>query len=237
MARVHPQDNVDVLQAARREATYECEFVIDAVVPADLSPVSLPYSDKASGEKAIADKVAQGRDQPLSRLVAALAGLRRITASLGFSLDDYDRPVVRGEVTAEVVLPCQRCLEEVPITLAAPLHSVIWLSVEPPAKELALGCADLIISPTTTVSFAALVEDDLLLALPDRVCQQDDCPRVPILSYPARSQTGQGTQASHAKARDDDDDDDNDDDKEPLGSDRQLPFAGLRDLLDDSADL
>lgn len=226
MARVHPQDSVDVQQAARREARYDCEFVIDAVVPADLSPVSLPYSSKEGGEKAIADKVAEGGDAPLGRLVSAVAELQNVTARLEFGLDDYDRPVVTGAVNASVSLPCQRCLEEVSVALETPLHSVIWLGAEPPSKELALGPADVIVSQTTAVPFAVLVEDDLLLALPDRVCQQDDCPRAPVLTYPASggdasldtaTQGGQG-------------------ERKELASDRQLPFAGLRDLLNDDAD-
>lgn len=228
MARVHPQDSVDVLQAARRNATYDCEFVIDAVIPADLSPVALPYSDKVSGEQAILDKVAQGADKPLSRLVAALVELHGVTAKLEFSLDDYDRPVVRGRAAADVLLPCQRCTEEVAVTLATPLHSLIWLSAEPPAKELALGAADLIVSRSATVSFAALVEDDLLLALPDRVCQQADCPQAPVLSYPAQVQKVSPSSPQTAGA--------SGGDEKQVASDRQLPFAGLRDLLDDAAD-
>jgi len=235
MARVHPQDSVDVLQAARRNATYDCEFVLDAVRPANLSEAS--------------HSVTQGADEPMSRLVAAVAGLQRVAARFEFGLDDYARPVVRGEVTADVLLPCQRCLEEVSVRLATPLHSVIWLSAEPPAKELALAEADLVVSRTASVSFAALVEDDLLLALPDRVCQQDDCAQAPVLSYPAQSQQGsqgrpQTAGASDLKDKYEDKDKDKDKDKdrhrqireEQVASDRQLPFAGLRDLLDDAAD-
>lgn len=233
MARVHPQDNVDVVQAARRTARYDCEFVLDEVEPADLSPIALSYSSKESGEKAIADALAKGPDAPLSRLLAAVVEVQKVTARLDFAVDDYDRPVVRGEAVAEILMPCQRCLEDVPLTLRAPLHSLIWLGSDLPsmvAQELALGEADLIVSPTAAVSFAALVEDDLLLALPERVCQQDDCPRAPVLSYPVpgsdlansdthaqRLESGQGEQKI-------------------LADDRQMPFAGLRDLLDKRSD-
>ncbi len=229
MARVHPQDNVEVLQAARREARYDCEFILDGVEPADLSPVAISYSSKEIGEKAIAEKLAEGPDAPLSRLVAAVSGVQAVTASLVFAVDDYDRPVVSGEARAEILMPCQRCLDEVAVTLTAPLHSVIWVGSELPdklGKELAFGDADLIVSGATSVSFATLIEDDLLLALPEKVCQLEDCPKAPVLTYPAPGShvASANTLQSGREAEDN------------LADDRQLPFAGLRDLLDDGSD-
>jgi len=187
MATVDPQDTLDVPLAARRNAVYDCEFVLD-VVP-----------------------------HPLGRLIEAVDELIAVDARFEVTTDDYGRPLVTGQAHATVVMPCQRCLEGVQIEVTAPLGQVIWFGDDMPA-ELANTDLDVMLSSTREMTFAALVEDDLLLALPQQACQTEDCERLPVLAYPAPGYTN--------------DQDGSEDTDAKLPDDRQRPFSGLKDLLD-----
>jgi len=198
MARVHPQDTVDVPLAARRNAAYDCEFILD-VVP-----------------------------HPLGRLIEAVEELVTVSAQFEVATDDYGRPRVTGQAQAKVVMPCQRCLEEVQTDVTATLEQVIWFGEELPV-ELATSELDVMLSSTKEMTFAALVEDDLLLALPQQLCQVEDCERLPVLAYPAPGYTSEsGVAAGSAGDQGGDQDGDQED---SLPDDRQRPFAGLKDLL------
>lgn len=214
MVRVHPQDTLDVPLAARREASYDCQFVLDAVRP-------VAWVDPADPDGAAID------DTPLGRLAGSVEQLLAVSASFGLSLDDYGRPCLQGSANARVVLPCQRCLEDVEMDIQAELGSVIWQGTEPPT-ELAQSELDVILCPNSQMSYAALIEDDLLLALPQQVCQLEDCPRLPALQFPApgfaaadrmQKQSGQPLE-----------------EEDTLADDRQRPFTGLRDLLNSNKD-
>ena len=75
-------------------------------------------------------------------------------------------------------------------------------------------------SPSTTRTFwptgtsvAQLIEDDLLLSLPGRGCEVfDECPRRPVLAYPAPG-TATGSEAL-----------------DRTGQEKQNPFAVLAEL-------
>ena len=194
MARVHPQDTVDVPLAARRNAAYDCEFVLNV-----------------------------GRSS-MDRLAAVVDNLIAVDAQFELSMDDYGRPRIVGQAKACVVMPCQRCLEEVQTDVTATLEQVIWFGEELPV-ELATSELDVMLSSTKEMTFAALVEDDLLLALPQQVCQVEDCERLPVLAYPAPGYTSQSGVTAGSVG----DQDGNQEDSLP--DDRQRPFAGLKDLL------
>ena len=204
MASVHPQDTVDVPLAARRSASYDCEFILDDVHPC--------------------------------RLAAAVDVLIGLEARFQLTLDDHGRPRIEGRAKARVKMPCQRCLEGVEIDVGADLGSVIWFGDEPPAEWADFDC-DVIVSESSEMTFAALIEDDLLLALPQQVCRVSDCPRLPVLTYPAEGYTAGSRQAGKARKAGEDalngpEGQVNDD----LADDRQRPFAGLKELLDGQTD-
>lgn len=225
MAPVHPQDTVDVPLAARREAHYDCEFALDAVEPVQwVDPAPVTGAGVAELEPLPADA-------PLGRLAGSVEALLAVSANFSLSFDDHGRPLLQGLAKATVVQPCQRCLESVEIRVQATLASVIWLGSEPPS-ELTNGELDVILSPNSEMSFAELVEDDLLLAIPQQACQLDECPRLPEFKFPAPGYVAAGG----AQQRLGPDDRAAEATEDELADDRQRPFAGLRDLLGGQSD-
>lgn len=204
MAWVHPQDTVDVPLAARRNASYECDIHLDSLSP--------------SG--AVADDI-----EPLGRLAAAVSELVAVRSRFGLSLDDYGRPCLSGQATATVVMPCQRCLEGVTLEITAELAQVIWFGAEPPGELVEAG-VDVMLSASSEISYAALIEDDLLLALPQQICQDQNCARLPVLAYPAPGYRSGNESQEGAR----------EEPAEVLADDRQRPFAGLKDLLQSSSE-
>ncbi|MDE0037803.1 MAG: hypothetical protein OXU77_09625 [Gammaproteobacteria bacterium] len=91
-----------------------------------------------------------------------------VFAALDFSLDDEGRPRVRG--TCKVVAPicCSRCAETVDVEVASQLDFRVVASdaeVEGLMPEL-----DAVVSEDARLPLTALVEDDILLSIPERCC-------------------------------------------------------------------
>ena len=206
-----------------------------SVHPQDTLDVPLAARRKAAYD---CEFVLDVEPQPLGRLVDAVDRLIAVTAHFEVGTDDYGRPRVNGQAQATVLMPCQRCLEGVRIEVTAPLGQVIWFGDKVP-EELSHGDQDVMVSSTREMSFAALVEDDLLLALPQQVCQVDDCERLPVLAYPAPGYTsavagsqrelGEGDSEGSEGSKGNKESSEATDAELP--DDRQRPFSGLKDLL------
>lgn len=112
----------------------------------------------------------------------------------------------QASVTAEVA--CHRCSESVATTIRADIDARI-VRTEQIARDLAQD-ADVIVITDNPVSVTELIEDDLIMSIPWRVCeQQNECPNL-----------------GDIEARETQD--------ENLDKSMQRPFANLRQLLDDS---
>ena len=100
---------------------------------------------------------------------------------------------------------CNRCAEIVsyPLTCAF----AVCLVGESRASELA-ETRDVLVVSGPDVSIAEIIEDELLLALPERLCAEDPCERLPRMAYPADTKPEQAQAAAAAES----------------------PFAVLRDL-------
>jgi uncharacterized protein len=93
--------------------------------------------------------------------------------------------VVRGELTADLTVPCARCLDPVPVHL---VHPVTALMV--PASDLRAGGRgkdeadidpeDLDVTPYTgdTIALDDLVRDELVLEIPMIPLCSEDCPGI-----------------------------------------------------------
>ena len=57
---------------------------------------------------------------------------------------------------------------------------------------LAIENHEVVVIDASEVSLTQLLEDDLLLALPQQVCTEAKCENMPPLSYPAQAQSGRG---------------------------------------------
>lgn len=76
------------------------------------------------------------------------------------------RPVLTGGANCAVVVRCQRCLEPFTLCLEAPIRLGV-LRDEADLDRLADGYEPLICPADQELALAQLVEDELLLALPD----------------------------------------------------------------------
>lgn len=100
-----------------------------------------------------------------------------------FSLDGNGRPWVCGHAEVPVAVSCQRCMESGDVTMRAEFELCI---VRDEAEATALAeDADVVTVAGSTLSVADVVEDELLLGLPERLCRVEPCPNLPALSYPA----------------------------------------------------
>ena len=118
------------------------------------------------------------------RLQTAAADVHDINVTLTFSLDDAGRAAVHGTAQARVRLSCQLCAEPVARTIEAEVDGVLassdgeaqaWRSADDPPHIIVVSGAEL--------DVVELVEDELLLQLPQRVCTDADCEHRPALSY------------------------------------------------------
>lgn len=134
--------------------------------------------------------------QTLSRLEDLVVGGTRgrasevdpaaLDVSLQFSMDPRGFSRVDGTVSGFLSLRCHRCAEELVHTLMLPFGCFIVES-EALADELADNQtpADVLVAPDGEVTIAAIVEDEILLSLPEWLCTEDPCKRAPELAYPA----------------------------------------------------
>lgn len=118
----------------------------------------------------------------MSRLVSLLAddaGTAR--SELAFVRDASDWCVVDGHAAAEVHVTCQRCLETMPVRLDVRLRLGVAAD-ESEAERLPDGLEG-VLSEDGQLSPLALVEDELILALPI-VALHADC-SAPVGAVPA----------------------------------------------------
>lgn len=98
----------------------------------------------------------------LASVVHSAAG--DAAAVLNFGIDEQGRRYIRGQVTAEVALICQRCMQPFNYKLTS------RLALSPVADEAAASTLpdnyEPLIVTGEIVALADLVEDDLILALP-----------------------------------------------------------------------
>jgi uncharacterized protein len=86
-----------------------------------------------------------------------------IVASVGLQMHGSGVPGVSGEVEAQLAMPCQRCLEAVAVHVHAPLKLAVVSDGTQPVPD----DAEPYISPDGVGRLADLVEEEILLSLPD----------------------------------------------------------------------
>ena len=153
---------------------------------------ALPYLDLARQAARITRRISLNELSRVARIVESAGGRtdRTLEVTLQFGRSDDALVRVSGEIDGDLELVCQGCAE-------ALLHHLIidfdCLIVE---SEAAARQADaqapsggrpetLVVAHGRHISIADLVEDEILLGLPERLCTADPCERAPGLSYPA----------------------------------------------------
>jgi uncharacterized metal-binding protein YceD (DUF177 family) len=129
-----------------------------------------------------------------------------VEVDLRLRLDPEGVAWVDGTVVANLNLFCTRCAESVGSRVVAEVS--VCVAEESRASELAES-RDVHAVDGPMLSLMELVEDALLLELPERLCVEDPCPRLPSLAYPA---------AGSAEAGAEDDDGSKDDARSPFAA-------------------
>ncbi|MDX1514866.1 MAG: YceD family protein [Gammaproteobacteria bacterium] len=96
----------------------------------------------------------------LAPLLVSSAG--SATYRLEFALDDGAVPRVNGRISARVEMICQRCLEPMVVEIASEVRLGLVRSRDDPGPD----DAEPLVAENERLSLAALVEDELILALP-----------------------------------------------------------------------
>ncbi|MCY4563458.1 MAG: YceD family protein [Gammaproteobacteria bacterium] len=111
-----------------------------------------------------------------------------VRARLTFGPDDDGGIRIEGTLSVPVLLDCQRCLEAVPVDLGTDF-AVVAVTSEADAARLGTG-GDVQELGTCEPTLAELIEDELILALPQRPCARRDCEKAPPLAYPPETERG-----------------------------------------------
>ncbi|TVP52428.1 MAG: hypothetical protein EA349_15535 [Halomonadaceae bacterium] len=101
-------------------------------------------------------------------------------ATLHFSFDSEKRRVLQGSVRSQVQVRCQRCLEAMSQQLDSDFLVAVVAS-DDLARELPAEFEPVIVSEQE-LDLLALLEDELIMALPDfPLHQEQECPATPVL--------------------------------------------------------
>ena len=99
----------------------------------------------------------------LQRLAEAVSELGAVVANLSFYRDEQRRCRVEGNITAQVQLQCQRCMQDYPAEIAAPVDAaIVWSDDQ--ARHLPAELDPWLAEENLDLGGA--IEDELLLALP-----------------------------------------------------------------------
>ncbi|THB70438.1 MAG: hypothetical protein D6B28_09100 [Gammaproteobacteria bacterium] len=107
-------------------------------------------------------KLSMAKMERLSELVIDAAG--EVAAKLEFGIDSEGIKFISGSATAELTVECQRCMQ--PMNVSVEVEFKLGMVVdEDLAQELSEDYEPLVVSEET-ISLSALIEDELILALP-----------------------------------------------------------------------
>lgn len=163
---------------------------------------ALQYLELAKQAARITRQIDLGELPRLEDLVVE-AGVGRtdapLTVNLRFDLAPDDLVRVQGEISGEVGLVCHGCAEALPYHLQIGFDCLIVGSEEAACRVDADAPPGgrpeaLIVADGREIGLAEIVEDEILLALPERLCRTEPCERAPALAFPATAGTATGAQ-------------------------------------------
>lgn len=171
---------------------------------------TLSYRDLAKQGARVERQI---RVSTLQRLTQMVGRDATVTVSLEFRFDDESEVWIAGQAHVNLDLQCQRCAQELAHPLRAEFDMCVVVGEDRARVAYEARVADdvrdlLVVSSATQLTVAEIIEDELLLKIPDTLCAELPCPRAPQLDYPA-SPAG-GTVMAEEAAK---------------------PFAGLAELL------
>ena len=178
----------------------------------DALPRTVKPRDLSAREASLDGTVALERCPRLAALVVA-DGSSVVSATLHFGPNGAGQPACTGVVEVELMLQCQRCLEPVPTAVAGEVKAE-FVRGEEDARADGFEAVKL---DEETLALSDLIEDEILLALPFAPVHEEACAAAP--------------------QRDDGDDVTDESDERSAGQPgRVMPFANLRELMNERDD-
>ena len=154
--------------------------------------------------------------ESLPRLEELCDSAKDLSAQIKFDQDDQGRIRFHGKTSGNVSLGCHRCEGFVERQLASTFVAVIAFDEEQAEQWQKEGLTtEVIVVQGPNLDLAELIEDEFLLAIPERVCLEEACENMPTMFY--------GVDEGSADFADDE--------PEP---ERRFPFAGLKQAMDDA---
>ena len=135
-----------------------------------------------------------------------------VTVTLAFYFDDQRKLNVDGTATTKARMICFRCNQPTMLDLVSKISSILVFSEEDAVEATKMGDhhrKGLVVVSKNEPDMVEIVEDELLLSLPQSIEQLE------LLGHRCEHRE----HASHGEAR---------------LKERQFPFAGLRDKIEDS---
>lgn len=163
------------------------------------TPISLRYVDLA---RTGADIDREVKAASCSRLKALVRGMSDGIASLSFSMDEQGRVGVSCTSSVSAFMPCQLCGEEREVTIQAEFEALLAEDEVTAAgwkgSEVGDTVEDVILVAGPDLDVVELVEDELIMHLPTRVCMDDTCESRPALEFgPAQDAESSGDRQTH----------------------------------------
>lgn len=134
-----------------------------------------------AADAALVKRVVDGRG--LARFSRLCDAGDAIGVALSFNLEKDGSIRINGDLTGSLRVDCHRCQERVPVALNDKfcVHAVL-----DEASATRIGATrDVLTLSTGDPTLAELIEDELILALPQRPCTDTNCAKAPPLVYPA----------------------------------------------------
>ena len=116
------------------------------------------------------------------RFAALCRCLAPVRVRLRFRFDEAGRVQVQGRCSVQLAVECQRCLAPVERMLAADFAFIVVGSDEEASRLGTDRCVVLLNGDEA--GLAQLVEDEMILALPERPCTDANCPKAPARAFP-----------------------------------------------------
>ncbi len=137
-------------------------------------------------------------ESEFTRLAGATCEVEKVEVDVSFAKATDGLPMLKGLATASVRLDCHRCEETVARTLRADFD--LCLVDEERAASIETT-RDICVVSRDRINLLDIVEDELLLSLPTRVCVDAHCENAPALAYPADEMTGEEREGLGAKTK------------------------------------
>ena len=118
--------------------------------------------------------------EDLSRLSELSLNLVKATVQIQFDRNDQGRPELRGHVSAELHLECQRCLEPMQLLIERDIHlGIVWDEAQADALPRGL---DPWIAGEDQADLIDIIEEEILLEIPVVARHDTDCLNPDLLS-------------------------------------------------------